>query len=86
VVTLFFLAVALAALVSLGERSTATGEAGARVPTTTVIVDEGDTLWGIAGEVAEPGQVRELVHRIMELNALSSATLHEGQELAVPTG
>ena len=52
--------------------------------TTTVVVGEGDTLWGIASEVAEPGEVREMIHYIQELNALPSASLMLGQELAVP--
>ncbi len=45
---------------------------------------EGDTLWAIASETAEPGQVRDMVHQIQELNALSSSALRVGQEIAVP--
>jgi len=43
-------------------------------------------LWAIASAVAEPGQVREMIHQIKELNALPSAALAEGQEIAVPVG
>lgn len=77
-------ALVFAALTVFGGQSAATGEAGAPVQTRTVEVGEGDTLWGIASEVAEPGEVREMIHRIQELNALSSASLDVGQEIAVP--
>ena len=86
VVTLLFV-VALTVLATVfGATSAATGEAGTPVPTRTVVVQEGDTLWAIAGEVAAPGDVREMVHRIQELNALPGSGLTLGQELAVPLG
>ena len=79
------LVVVITVLVSVfGSTSAATGEKGTPVPTRTVVVEEGDTLWGIAGEVADPGEVREVVHRIQELNALSGSGVAVGQELAVP--
>jgi len=67
-----------------GGRSAATGERGAKVPTRTVVVHEGDTLWGIASQVAGPGQVRDMVYRIEELNSLPGPELAVGQEIAVP--
>lgn len=84
VITFLFLGLLMAALTVFGATSAATGEAGEPVPTRTVMVDEGDTLWMIASEVAAPGEVREMVHRIEELNALSGAGLAVGQRLAVP--
>src|SRR3954449_5476392 len=82
---LALLAVVLAVVVMFGGRSAATGERGAKVPTRTVVVHEGDTLWGIASQVAGPGDdVRDVVYRIEELNSLSGPELDEGQELAVP--
>jgi len=86
VVTLAFLALMLAAFTVYGARSAATGEAGDPVPTRIVTVHEGDTLWGIAGEVAGPGDVRGMVHRIQELNALPGSAVYVGQEIAVPVG
>jgi len=74
----------LAVLTVFGSQSAATGEAGTPVATRTVQVGEGDTLWGIASSAAEPGQVREMVHQIQELNALSGAGLQVGQQIAVP--
>ena len=84
VVTFLFLGLLLTALTVFGATSAATGEAGEPVPTRTVMVDDGDTLWMIASEVAAPGEVREMVHRIEELNALSGAGLFVGQRIAVP--
>ena len=84
VAVLLLLGLLLAVLTVYGSHSAATGEAGTPVPTRTVEVGEGDTLWGIASDVAQPGQVREMVHRIQELNALSGSSLQVGQEIAVP--
>jgi LysM repeat protein len=85
VLTLLFLGLVLAAFTVFGATSAATGEAGEPVPTRTVVVDEGDTLWGIASAVAEPGGTREMVHRIQELNALPGSGVYVGQRIAVPT-
>lgn len=86
VLTLLFLGLVLVALTVFGSTSAASGEAGEPVPTRIVMVDEGDTLWNIAAEVAAPGETREMVHRIQELNALSDAGLDVGQRIAVPLG
>lgn len=84
VVTLLFLAMVLALFTTFGSQVVASGEAGSPVPTTTVVVGDGDTLWGIASAVAEPGETRSMVQRIVELNSLAGVTIHAGQELAVP--
>jgi hypothetical protein len=86
VMTLVFLGLVLAVLTVFGARSAATGETGSPVPTRTVEVGQGDTMWGIASAVAEPGHVREMIHQIEELNALSGPALVEGQEIAIPIG
>jgi hypothetical protein len=86
VLTLLFVVALTVVLAVFGATSAATGEAGEPVPTRSVVVQPGDTLWGIAAEVAEPGQVREMVHRIQELNAMSGSGVAIGQELAVPRG
>jgi LysM repeat protein len=84
VLTLAFLAALMTVLTVFGSHSAATGEAGTPVPTTTVEVGQGDTLWQIASRLAEPGQTREMVHQIEELNALDGSALSVGQEIAVP--
>jgi LysM repeat protein len=85
VVVLVFLAILMGAVLVLGGYSAASGERGPAQPTRTVVVEEGDTLWGIAAEVAGPGEVREVVHELEELNALPGPELVEGQRIAVPT-
>ena len=77
---------ALTVFGALGDHSAATGEVGEPVPTRTVVVEPGDTLWDIAASVAAPGQTREMIHQIEELNALPSVSVRAGQELAVPVG
>ena len=72
---LLLLGVLLAVLTVFGSHSAATGDAGVPVRTRT-----------IASEVAAPGQVREMVHQIEELNALTGSSLTVGQEIAVPVG
>lgn len=85
-IVLALLVVVLAAVVMVGGRSAATGERGPEVSTRTVVVHQGDTLWGIASKVAGPGEIRDLVYRIEELNSLTGPELTEGQELAIPRG
>ena len=84
VVTLLFLAVVLVLFTAFGSKVVATGEEGTPVETRTVVVGQGDTLWQIASKVAGPGETREMVYRIKELNALATVTIEAGQELAVP--
>jgi hypothetical protein len=83
---LLLVGILLAVLTAFGAHSAATGDAGVPVQTRTIEVGEGDTLWGIASDVAKPGEVREMVHEIEELNALSGSALSVGQEIAVPVG
>lgn len=83
-VTAFFLLALLVMLVGFSAQSAAVDEAVVPPPATTVVVEEGDTLWEIAAAVAEPGEAREMVYRIQELNALPGPAIFEGQELTVP--
>lgn len=84
VILALFVGLVFVALTMLGGQSAATDEEGTPLPTRTVVVEPGDTLWDIAATVAEPGEVREMIHRIQELNALPSASLDAGQQIAVP--
>jgi nucleoid-associated protein YgaU len=86
VVVLLFLGLLLAVLTAYGARSAATREPGAPLHTRTVVVEQGDTLWDIAASAAKPGQVREMVHEIEELNAMTGPGLTVGQQVAVPVG
>ena len=69
-----------------GGASVATRQPGDPAPMRTIEVQRGDSLWAIAAEVAEPGEIREMVYTIEKLNSLPDATLTEGQLLAVPVG
>ena len=87
VVAVLLLAVMIfGAFTVYGSRSAATGQSGDAVQTRTVEVGPGDTLWGIAADVADPGEVRETVLRIEQLNSLPGPALAVGQEIAVPLG
>ena len=54
--------------------------------TATVVVQPGQTLWQIASRVAPGTDPRTTVHRIEELNGLTTATVSAGQRLYVPAG
>ena len=84
VLVLAFLAAAFVVMVSFGGWATATHDAGTPEPVRVVEVQEGDTLYDIAGQVARPGHIREMVHEIQQLNSLSGAGLQVGQKLAIP--
>jgi hypothetical protein len=86
VLVLAFLALALGAMTLMGGWATATLTDGPAEQVRIVEVQPGDTLYGIAGDLAEPGEIRAMVHRIQELNSLPGSGLSEGQKLAVPRG
>ncbi len=86
VVVLVFVAFALAVMTAFGGWATATLSGGTPEPVRVIEVGPGDTLYGIAGDLAEPGEVRAMVHRIQELNSLPGGQISEGQKLAVPRG
>lgn len=63
----------------------AAGPAPASVPVHAVTVAAGETLWQLAASVTGPGQdVRDVLDRIVELNALSDTTVRPGQQVLVP--
>lgn len=84
VLVLGFLVAAFVVMVAFGGWATATHDSGTPEPVRVVEVQEGDTLYGIAGRVAEPGKIREMVHHIEQLNSLSGAGLQVGQKIAIP--
>lgn len=85
-VTLLFLALALTLMATMGGWAMASLSGGTPESVRVVEVAPGETLYGIAGDLAEPGEIREMVHRIQELNSLSGSQISEGQKLAVPRG
>ena len=86
VLTLTFLGAVMALMIPLSGLATASLTGGDPAPVRVVEVGPGDTLYGIAGELAGPGEVRTMVHDIQELNSLPGGQISEGQKLAVPVG
>ncbi len=84
VVFVLALAFVLTAALALSARSTATSTDGGDTETRVIHVGAGETLWGIAAELADSGDVRAMVDEIEQLNALDSSMLMAGQELHVP--
>lgn len=83
-VLLLALAAISVAVVLFGS-STAATDSSAPIGTTTITVQPGQTLWGIAAAANPDGDVRDTVDAIIKLNALTSASaLQMGAELAVP--
>lgn len=63
----------------------ATSDSGEPPATEVVVVQPGETLWQIAGDIHPGGDIRDTVDDIMRLNALDSpAGLQMGTELHLP--
>jgi hypothetical protein len=84
-VALFFLlAVSVLDVVGSGRALASDTSAPREVPTQTVVVEQGDSLWLIAGRTAPSADPREVVTRIRELNGMRSNLIQPGQVLLVP--
>ena len=72
--------------------SVAGGQAGAETSSSahqaaqyiTVTVAPGDTLWSLAGVLAEGRNTRTLVDEILEINSLSTVDVTTGQKIRIP--
>ena len=61
------------------------GDGGLRLAgSTTVVVEPGDTLWSIAGQVAPDQERRAVVDAIADLNHLAAGQVQAGQVLRLP--
>lgn len=80
--TSLFLVLTVAFMLAGG--AVGTDEPGQQIPTEIVQVTPGDTLWGIASDLATDGDVRSMMQQIERLNALESTGLQAGQKLRVP--
>lgn len=75
---------ALAALVvGTGQMVAATAGTGSSEPV-AVVVGGGDTLWGIAQDIAPDRDPRSVVQQIRILNDLGSRSIVPGQSILVP--
>ncbi|CAN5424674.1 hypothetical protein BH11ACT8_BH11ACT8_01500 [soil metagenome] len=52
--------------------------------TDTIVVGAGDTLWDIAADLSDNGDVRDMMRHIQQLNSLDTVDLAAGQHLRVP--
>ncbi len=78
-------ALALSVLVLVGSPAAESTAATHHATATTVVVEPGQTLWDIAGEVAPDEDPRAVVAEILDLNALTDAgSIRAGQPLYVP--
>ena len=60
------------------------GTSSTPVPVRHVVVESGQTLWQIAGDVAPDADRRDTVAAILDLNALPGSNVQAGQQIAVP--
>ena len=67
-----------------GRMPATAGDSAPLVATTTVVVQPGETMWGIAQSVAPNDDVRVTIERITSLNNLESTSVIPGQKLIVP--
>ncbi|MBM6775284.1 LysM peptidoglycan-binding domain-containing protein [Olsenella profusa] len=78
-------ALALASVVSDALRAQGGAASLSALPTETVVVQEGDSLWGIAeGRIPQGVSTAELVSWIQERNGLTGGLVTPGQRLQVP--
>ncbi len=49
-----------------------------------VTVDEGESLWQVAQEIAPNADPRDVIQQLMQLNQLDSADVFAGVQLAIP--
>jgi LysM domain len=85
VIVLMLLVMATSGLALARGARAADGGAPAVVVHTHVVLP-GETLWGIAQQVAPHDDPRDTVARIVEFNSLTSTAVRAGQRLALPPG
>jgi LysM repeat protein len=74
-----------AAALLIGAASvSATTSTGSAPATATIVVQPGQTLWGVAAEVAPDSDPRVVIASISKLNDLSGSIVSPGQSLVVP--
>ena len=78
------LAALLAVVVGAGQMADASNEAST-VQSSSVVVQSGETLWGIARDVAPGHDPRLVISQIRDLNDLGTRSIVPGQTLVVPT-
>ena len=80
--TLFLFVVVLMSGRFTADAGTTRGSQG--VGTGVVVVQQGESLWQIARQIAPAADPREIVSAIRELNGLGESTVEAGQSIVVP--
>ena len=81
---LFLLLVAVGVVLGRPGSSQAVQGVEARPVLTQVTVQDGDTLWSVARQVAPQRDARDVVRQLRRLNHLASWSLRVGQQLLLP--
>jgi len=84
VVIAFFFAGIAVLMTAFGGLASGTFDHGSPTPVRIVEVQAGDTLYGLAGTVAKPGHVNDMIAEIEQLNSLTTPVLQVGQKIAIP--
>jgi len=83
---LVVLSLAVVVVAGFANRAGAGDQVGARSGASyvAVVVAPGDTVWSIAGAMADGRDVRGLVDEIVAVNGLHGASVEAGQSIRVP--
>lgn len=87
IIVLFMVALFLIVLFVLPERSAAAGNSiGGTYTITSVQIQEGDSLWGLASQyyTEEYSTLSDYITEIKRMNGLTSDTLYAGNYLLIP--
>jgi LysM repeat protein len=74
----------VAAALLLGIGAAAASGSSSSTPLTKVTVVGGETLWGLAHEIAPNSDPRDVIANIMAVNQLKSADIQPGERLSIP--
>ena len=83
-ITLAVGALLFAAAVLTADRAQASAEAGT-TEFSYLVVEPGQTLWGLAAELDPNSDPREVIDEVVRLNQLQSSELRTGDRIAIPT-
>ncbi len=74
----------LAALMLAAGRAAAVHAQSSRPTVRVVVVQAGDSLWGLSARYAPQQDPRRWIYEVERLNGLRSGTIEAGQELRIP--
>ena len=72
------------AALALGLNAGAATGTSSSTPLQTVTVVGGETLWGLAHQIAPTADPRDVIANIMSVNQLSTADIQPGEKLEIP--